>query len=154
MYIFLINFFSDNEIVKNEKSIDILFKIINLLNILNSSFENEKNKKCLNELIDRTVNLIIENVLSIVKLEDGLKENITLEQTINLVELLMEKIQLNLMNINYIQEFMVKENIKEKIKKEILNIYNKVYENNINLGILTEEELKNYLDIIWKICYI
>ena len=60
----------------------------------------------------------------------------------------MEKIQLNLMNINYIQEFMVKENIKEKIKKEILNIYNKVYENNINLGILTEEELKNYLDII------
>ena len=118
MYIFLINFFSDNEIVKNEKSIDILFKIINLLNILNSSFENKKNKKCLNELIDRTVNLIIENVLSIVKLEDGLKENITLEQTINLVELLMEKIQLNLMNINYIQEFMVKENIKEKIKKK------------------------------------
>ena len=149
MYIFLINFFSDNEIVKNEKSIDILFKIINLLNILNfNSFENEKNKKCLNELIDRTVNLIIENVLSIVKFEDGLKENITLEQTINLVELLMEKIQLNLMNINYIQEFMVKENIKEKIKKEILNIYNKVYENNISLGILTEEELKNYLDII------
>ena len=113
-----------------------------------NSFENEKNKKCLNELINRTVNLIIENVLSIVKFEDGLKENITLEQTINLVELLMEKIQLNLMNINYIQEFMVKENIKEKIKKEILNIYNKVYENNINLGILTEEELKNYLDII------
>ena len=148
MYIFLINFFSDNEIVKNEKSIDILFKIINLLNILNSSFENEKNKKCLNELIDRTVNLIIENVLSIVKFEDGLKENITHEQIINLVEHLMEKIQLNLMNINYIQEFMVKENIKEKIKKEILNIYNKVYENNINLGILTEEELKNYLDII------
>ncbi len=148
LYIFLINFFSDNEIVKNEKSIDILFKIINLLNILNSSFENEKNKKCLNELIDRTVNLIIENVLSIVKFEDGLKENITHEQIINLVEHLMEKIQLNLMNINYIQEFMVKENIKEKIKKEILNIYNKVYENNINLGILTEEELKNYLDII------
>ena len=148
LYIFLINFFSDNEIVKNEKSIDILFKIINLLNILNSSFENEKNKKCLNELIDRTVNLIIENVLSIVKFEDGLKENLTHEQIINLVEHLMEKIQLNLMNINYIQEFMVKENIKEKIKKEILNIYNKVYENNINLGILTEEELKNYLDII------
>ena len=149
MYIFLINFFSDNEIVKNEKSIDILFKIINLLNILNfNSFENEKNKKCLNELIDRTVNLIIENVLSIVKFEDGLKENITHEQTINLVEHLMEKIQLNLMNINYIQKFMGKENIKEKIKKEILNIYNKVYENNISLGILTEEELKNYLDII------
>ena len=147
MYIFLINFFSDNEIVKNEKSIDILFKIINLLNILNSSFENKKNKKCLNELIDRTVNLIIENVLSIVKFEDGLKENITHEQTINLVEHLMEKIQLNLMNINYIQKFMVKENIKEKIKKEILKIYNKVYENNISLGILTEE-LKNYLDII------
>ena len=147
MYIFLINFFSDNEIVKNEKSIDILFKIINLLNILNSSFENKKNKKCLNELIDRTVNLIIENVLSIVKFEDGLKENITHEQIINLVEHLMEKIQLNLMNINYIQEFMVKENIKEKIKKEILKIYNKVYENNISLGILTEE-LKNYLDII------
>ena len=113
-----------------------------------NSFENEKNKKCLNELINRTVNLIIENVLSIVKFEDGLKENITHEQIINLVEHLMEKIQLNLMNINYIQEFMVKENIKEKIKKEILNIYNKVYENNINLGILTEEELKNYLDII------
>ena len=130
------------------KSIDILFKIINLLNILNSSFENEKNKKCLNELIDRTVNLIIENVLSIVKFEDGLKENLTHEQIINLVEHLMEKIQLNLMNINYIQEFMVKENIKEKIKKKVLNIYNKVYENNINLGILTEEELKNYLDII------
>ena len=148
LYIFLINFFSDNEIVKNEKSIDILFKIINLLNILNSSFENEKNKKCLNELIDRTVNLIIENVLSIVKFEDGLKENLTHEQIINLVEHLMEKIQLNLMNINYIQEFMVKENIKEKIKKKVLNIYNKVYENNINLGILTEEELKNYLDII------
>ena len=148
LYIFLINFFSDNEIVKNEKSIDILFKIINLLNILNSSFENEKNKKCLNELIDRTVNLIIENVLSIVKFEDGLKENLTHEQIINLVEHLMEKIQLNLMNINYIQEFMVKENIKEKIKKKVLNIYNKIYENNINLCILTEEELKNYLDII------
>ena len=125
MYIFLINFFSDNEIVKNEKSIDIWFKIINLLNILNSSFENEKNKKCLNELIDRTVNLIIENVLSIVKFEDGLKENINKEKTINLVKHLMKKIQLNLMNINYIQKFMGKENIKEKIKKEILNIYKK-----------------------------
>ena len=53
------------------------------------------------------------------------------------------------MNINYIQEFIVKENIKEKLKKEILTIYNKVNENNkINLVTLTEEELKNYLDII------
>ena len=61
----------------------------------------------------------------------------------------MEKIQLNLMNINYIQEFIIKENIKEKLKKEILTIYNKVNENNkINLVTLTEEELKNYLDII------
>ncbi len=61
----------------------------------------------------------------------------------------MEKVQLNLMNINYIQEFIVKENIKEKLKKEILTIYNKVNENNkINLVTLTEEELKNYLDII------
>ena len=149
LYIYLIHFFSDNEIVKNEKRIEILFKIINLLNILNSNFQNEKNQKCLNELIERTVKLIIDNVLSIVKFEEGLKESISHDQTINLVEHLMEKVQLNLMNINYIQEFIVKENIKEKLKKEILTIYNKVNENNkINLVTLTEEELKNYLDII------
>jgi hypothetical protein len=64
------------------------------------------------------------------------------------IEELVDKIQINLVNINYIQDFNVKEAIKEKIKEQIKDIYQKkLIESNNNLSI-TEEELKNYLDII------
>ena len=65
-----------------------------------------------------------------------------------MIENLVDKIQINLVNINYIQDFNVKESIKEKIKEQIKNIYQKkLIESKNNLNI-TEEELKNYLDII------
>ena len=65
-----------------------------------------------------------------------------------MIEDLVDKIQLNLMNINYIQDFNVKESIKEKIKEKIKEIYQKkLIESKNNLNI-TEEELNNYLDII------
>ncbi len=62
----------------------------------------------------------------------------------------MDKIQIILMNLNYIKEYSVKEDIKDKLKKEVLKAYNNIMnaQNEINLGNITEEELKNYLDII------
>jgi hypothetical protein len=63
---------------------------------------------------------------------------------------MMDKIQIILMNLNYIKEYSVKEDIKDKLKKEVLKAYNNIMnsQNEINLGNITEEELKNYLDII------
>ena len=90
----------------------------------------------------------MNNVLTEVKYEKILLEKKSHTETINMVEDLVDKIQLNLMNINYIQDFNVKESIKEKIKDKIKGIYQtKLNESKNGLNI-TEEELKNYLDII------
>ena len=98
--------------------------------------------------MDKTVNIILNNVLNEVKYESILSEKKSHNETINIIEELVDKIQINLMNINYIQDFNVKETIKEKIKEQIKDIYQKkLIESNNNLSI-TEEELKNYLDII------
>ena len=99
-------------------------------------------------LIDKTVNIILNNALKDVKFEEILLEKKSHNETINIIEDLVDKIQINLVNINYIQDFNVKETIKEKIKEQIKDIYQKkLAELNNNLSI-TEEELKNYLDII------
>ena len=53
-----------------------------------------------------------------------------------MVESMMDKIQLNIANINYIQDFNTKENIKESIKEQIRNIYQKkLVESNNSLTI-------------------
>ena len=147
-------FFNTSQI-KNETQIDILFKVINLVNILNASLESydsissEKNKIYLNELIDRSVNLIMTNVLSITKFEEEIKKNLTHEQMSQLIEHLLEKIQLSLMNQNFIKSFSVKEEIKQKIKQQILELYRKeINPNNSHIEGITEDEIKNYLDIL------
>ena len=115
---------------------------------MNSSFKTEKNIRLFKSIIDKIVNIIINNVLTEVEFENVLKEKKGHIQTINMIENLVDKIQQNLININYIENFNVKESIKEKIKERIKDIYNKILiesENNLNI---TEEELKNYLDII------
>ena len=147
-------FFNTSQI-KNETQIDILFKVINLVNILNASLESydsissEKNKIYLNELIDRSVNLIMTNVLSITKFEEEIKKNLTHEQMSQLIEHLLEKIQLSLMNQNFIKSFSVKEEIKQKIKQQILELYKKeINPNNSHIEGITEDEIKNYLDIL------
>ena len=148
LYLYLLDFFDNNEQIENEKNLEILFKIINLLHLLNSSFKTEKNIRLFKSIIDKIVNIIINNVLTEVEFENVLKEKKGHIQTINMIENLIDKIQQNLININYIENFNVKESIKEKIKERIKDIYNKILiesENNLNI---TEEELKNYLDII------
>ena len=142
------DFFDNNEQIENEKNLEILFKIINLLHILNSNFKSEKNIRLYKSMIDKIVNIILENVFKDVKYEEVLKQKKNHDETISMVEEMMDKIQLNLMNINYIQDFNVKETIKENIKEQIRNIYQKNLIESNNYLSITEEELKNYLDII------
>ena len=148
LYLFLLDFFNNNDQVEKETNLEILFKIINLLHLLNTNFKSEKNIRLFKSLIDKIIGIILNNVLPEVNFEEILKERRSHSETINMIEDLVDKIQLNLVNINYIQDFNIKESIKEKIKEKIKEIYNKKLlesENNLNI---TEEELKNYLDII------
>ena len=148
LYLYLLDFFDNNDQIENETNLEILFKIINLLHLLNTNFKSEKNIRLFKSLKDKTVNIILNNVLTEVKYESILSEKKSHNETINVIEELVDKIQINLVNINYIQDFNVKEAIKEKIKEQIKDIYQKkLIESNNNLTI-TEEELKNYLDII------
>ena len=146
MYLYLLDFFDNNEQIENENNLEILFKIINLLNILNNNFKSEKNYRLFKSMIDKVVNIVLSNIFKDVKHEEIFKDK-SHDETINIVENMMDKIQINLANINYIQDFNVKETIKENIKEQIKNIYNKNLNISNNLSI-TEEELKNYLDII------
>ena len=148
LYLYLLDFFDNNDQIENETNLEILFKIINLLHLLNTNFKSEKNVRLFKSLKDKIVNIILNNVLTEVKYESILSEKKSHNETINVIEELVDKIQINLVNINYIQDFNVKETIKEKIKEQIKDIYQKkLIESNNNLSI-TEEELKNYLDII------
>ena len=149
IYLFLINFFDGEEIL-NEKNIDILFKVINLLDILNNNFPIEKNQLLMNNLIDKSIKIILDNIFNQIKFEEQLKKSVSHEQTVTIIESMMDKIQIILMNLNYIKEYSVKEDIKDKLKKEVLKAYNNIMnsQNEINLVNITEEELKNYLDII------
>ena len=148
LYLYLLDFFDNNDQIENETNLEILFKIINLLHLLNTNFKSEKNIRLFKSLKDKIVNIILNNVLTEVKYESILSEKKSHNETINVIEELVDKIQINLVNINYIQDFNVKEAIKEKIKEQIKDIYQKkLIESNNNLTI-TEEELKNYLDII------
>ena len=148
LYLYLLDFFDNNDQIENETNLEILFKIINLLHLLNINFKSEKNIRLFKSLKDKIVNIILNNVLTKVKYESILSEKKSHNETINVIEELVDKIQINLVNINYIQDFNVKETIKEKIKEQIKDIYQKkLIESNNNLSI-TEEELKNYLDII------
>ena len=148
LYLFLLDFFNNNEKVEKETNLEILFKIINLLHLLNTNFKSEKNIRLFKSLIDKINSIIINNVLPEGKSEEILNLKRSHSEVINMIEDLVDKIQLNLVNINYIQDFNIKESIKEKIKEQIKEIYNKkLLESGNNLNI-TEEELKNYLDII------
>ena len=148
LYLFLLDFFNNNDQVEKETNLEILFKIINLLHLLNTNFKSEKNIRLFKSLIEKIIAIILNNVLPEVKFKEILKERRSHSETINMIEDLVDKIQLNLVNINYIQDFNIKESIKEKIKEKIKEIYNKkLLESGNNLNI-TEEELKNYLDII------
>ena len=145
LYLYLLDFFDNNDQIENETNLEILFKIINLLHLLNTNFKSEKNIRLFKSLKDKIVNIILNNVLTEVKYESILSEKKSHNETINVIEELVDKIQINLVNINYIQDFNVKETIKEKIKEQIKDIYQKkLIESNNNLSI-TEEELKNYI---------
>jgi hypothetical protein len=148
LYLYLLDFFDNNEQIENEKNLEILFKIINLIHILNSNFKSEKNIRLFKSLIVKVVNIILENVFNEVKYEEVLKQKKSHDETISMIEEMMDKIQLNLININCIQDFNVKETIKENIKEQIRNIYQKNLIESNNYLSITEEELKNYLDII------
>ena len=118
------------------------------MHLLNTNFKTEKNIRLFKSLIEKIVNIIFNNVLTEVKYEQIIQEKKSHTEIINMIENLVDKIQINLVNINYIQDFNVKESIKEKIKEKINDIYQKkLIESKYNLNI-TEEELKNYLDII------
>ena len=116
LYLFLLDFFNNNDQVEKETNLEILFKIINLLHLLNTNFKSEKNIRLFKSLIDKIVSIIINNVLPEGKSEEILNEKRSHSEAINMIEDLVDKIQLNLVNINYIQDFNIKESIKEKIK--------------------------------------
>ena len=67
-------------------------------------------------MIDKIINIILNNVFTDVKYEEILQQKKSHDETISMVENMMDKIQINLANINYIQDFNVKETIKENIK--------------------------------------
>ena len=148
LYLYLLDFFDNNEQIDNELNLEILFKIINLLHMLNSSFKYEKNVRLFKSMMDKIVNIILGNVFKDIKYEEVLLLKKSHDETINMLENMMDKIQLNITNINYIQDFNVKETIKENIKEQIRNIYQKKLKESNNSLTITEEELKNYLDII------
>ena len=148
LYLYLLDFFDNNEQLENENNLEVLFKIINLLNLLNNNFKSEKNVRLFKSIIDKIVNIILNNVFTDVKYEEILQQKKSHDETISMVENMMDKIQLNLSNINYIQDFNIKETIKENIKEHIKNIYQKHLLESTNSLSITEEELKNYLDII------
>ena len=148
LYLYLLDFFDNNEQIDNEVNLEILFKIINLLHLLNNSFKYEKNVRLFKAMMDKIVNIILGNVFKDIKYEEILIQKKNHDETINMVESMMDKIQLNITNINYIQDFNTKENIKESIKEQIRNIYQKKLVESNNSLTITEEELKNYLDII------
>ena len=148
LYLYLLDFFDNNEQIDNEVNLEILFKIINLLHLLNNSFKYEKNVRLFKAMMDKIVNIILGNVFKDIKYEEILIQKKNHDETINMVESMMDKIQLNIANINYIQDFNTKENIKESIKEQIRNIYQKKLVESNNSLTITEEELKNYLDII------
>ena len=125
LYLYLLDFFDNNDQIENETNLEILFKIINLLHLLNTNFKSEKNIRLFKSLKDKIVNIILNNVLTEVKYESILSEKKSHNETINVIEELVDKIQINLVNINYIQDFNVKETIKEKIKEQIKDIYQK-----------------------------
>ena len=116
LYLYLLDFFDNNDQIENETNLEILFKIINLLHLLNTNFKSEKNVRLFKSLKDKIVNIILNNVLTEVKYESILSEKKSHNETINVIEELVDKIQINLVNINYIQDFNVKETIKEKFK--------------------------------------
>ena len=148
LYLYLLDFFDNNEQIDNELNLEILFKIINLLHMLNSSFKYEKNVRLFKSMMDKIVNIILGNVFKDIKYEEVLLLKKSHDETINMLESMMDKIQLNITNINYIQDFNVKETIKENIKEQIRNIYQKKLKESNDSLTITEEELKNYLDII------
>ena len=99
-------------------------------------------------MLDKSVKIILDNTFKDVKFEENLKQNKNQDQIVNIIEEMMDKIQLNLIDINYIQDFNVKETIKEKIKEQIKSIYQKTLNEIGNSISITEEKLNNYLDII------
>ena len=156
-FTFLLNFFNTDD-VKNETNVDVLFKIINLLNTLNDSLSgcNATSTKdieaFLNEMVDKVVRIILNYIYTATNFQESIKNSISHEQTISVVEHLIEKTQMAIMNLNnYIKSFEIKDSIREKIKADILNTFNTNAnkENELNLNGITEEELKNYLDTIY-----
>ena len=148
LYLCMLDFFDNNEQIENETNLEILFKVINLLQLLNTNFKTEKNIRLFNKLLDKSVKIILDNTFKDVKFEENLRQNKNQDQIVNIIEEMMDKIQLNLIDINYIQDFNVKETIKEKIKEQIKSIYQKTLNEIGNSISITEEKLNNYLDII------
>jgi hypothetical protein len=91
----LIEFFN-NDLIRNETNINILLKILNLINIIVSKLGvYDIDLKSLKECFDRSESVIvssfISNILKATKFEENLKNNISHEQTINLIEHILEK---------------------------------------------------------------
>lgn len=153
-YLFLINFFNSDQI-KKETNLEVLFKVINLLYALVHNlkeydcFNMKKNEDLIEELIDISVAIIIKNVLTITKFEDSLLKSISHDQTTALIEYVLEKIQLSIISLHYISDYSLKENIKDRVKRQIVKVYKEIIlKDSVNLSFISEEELKNYLDIL------
>jgi hypothetical protein len=91
----LIDFFN-TEAIKNETNTNILLKLLNLINIVTSKLNVFKvDLTSLTECFDRSeaiiINSIVSSILKATKFEENLKNNISHEQTINLIEHILEK---------------------------------------------------------------
>lgn len=153
--------FFNIESFNDQTNIVILLKTLNLLAISMSKFEGKEFSNIIKDEINQMSKtyaffeeIVVKNLTtSIVKstnFEENLKKTISHEQTINLIEHIMEKSQLYFLNLNNLSDFTCKEIIKDKVKKQILNLYKDILsrEQNLNLSFFSEEEFKNYLEIL------
>ena len=151
VYICLTSLFH-NDKVKNENSLEILFKIINLLFIINDTLHDydstnaEKNMTLSNELIDKAIIIVCNEAANESDIKTNFEEgHLNHDKSIALIERMIEKIQVKLFPLNTIKNYALKEEIKTKLKDKFIELYINEF---INKGDVTEDEVKNYLDII------
>jgi hypothetical protein len=156
----LINFF---EYFGHFTNIENLLRIFNIVNTLYLKFEIFENSCNLNEEIkivqsflieieEKIVNTFLESIMQSTNFEEKFKLDAANEKIMNLMETLLEKCQFYFSNLNIINDFGAKENLKEKIKGRIVNFYQDILKKNENIGMnshfFSEEEFSNYLELL------
>ena len=163
-YKLLFDFFDGLDIMK-DNNIQVICKVINLIdNILNKfkSLENfdliknyiNKIKLYLSNSMKNCVNLIHSLICKQTNFnEENLRKITNYENMINLIEFILDKSQLYFQNLNIFSDSTIRDIIRDEIKDSLLKVYNEFVkkmknENRQYKPLLAEEEFKNYTDIL------